>query len=490
MVDKVEDNFAQKDPSAATTKLHEEAHASAPIVAADAGRAPNGDNTSKETTTAKPLKGTLENPVLGEEYYTVPGVKGPQDRIQVTKEEEQAAFGALAKQVNQIQQLARQKAEEAAKNNPDAAAGKPELHRGFHAKQVAGMIGDFTIFDDKTYRDKMTEQYGDRIKKENIDIMALHDKAKQGLFKEPTTYHILARYSNGVGVLRPDKETDVRGFAFKVLEKADGTPLPAGGSNSGSQDFLMTNREVPMGKDAYEFMDFARFNQTLPGSPIQDLLKVEGLGNTFSKDHPRVKDQIVGLAKHELRGVTSFAAENFWGGAPYRLGSDEQGSQLIKFLVKPQDTSDRYAFKRIHNPFSSTSENFLRDDLKAKSAKGDIKYDFYVQFQTDPKATPTEDALDTWTEEESMPVLIGEVTLYKGQDFDTQQKHEFVNKLSLTPWHYAPGHKPAGSINRVRESVYGHSSAYRVNGDAIKAVQDTNPRDVERVFGPFRPEKK
>src|SRR6185295_556143 len=109
--------------------------------------------------------------------------------------------------------------------------------RGFHAKQVAGMIGDFKVVDDETFRQKMTEQYGDRIKKEHIDIMALHEKAKQGMFKDPTSYHILARYSNGVGVQRPDKETDVRGFAFKVLEKADGTPLAAGGSNTGTADF-------------------------------------------------------------------------------------------------------------------------------------------------------------------------------------------------------------------------------------------------------------
>ncbi|MBX9692786.1 MAG: hypothetical protein K2Z81_10405, partial [Cyanobacteria bacterium] len=44
---------------------------------------------------ARPLKGTLENPALGEEYYSVPGVLGPQDRIQVTKEQEDAAFKEL-----------------------------------------------------------------------------------------------------------------------------------------------------------------------------------------------------------------------------------------------------------------------------------------------------------------------------------------------------------------------------------------------------------
>ena len=474
------ENFAQAEAlkpaatAATTDKLQEDARAAAPAA----------DSTPAAQAAEKPLKGTLAKPALGEEYYTVPGVLGAQDRIQVTKAQENAAFGELAIQVNQIQKIARQKAEEAAK--AAGSSDKPELHRGFHAKQVAGMIGDFKIFDDDTFKQKMNEQYGDRIKKEHVDIMALHDRAKQGLFKEPTTYHILARYSNGVGVLRPDKETDVRGFAFKVLERADGTALPGGGSNSGTQDFLMTNREVPMGKDAYEFMDFARFNATLPGKALPDLLKIEGLGNTFSKDHPRVKEQILGLAKHELRGVTSLACENYWGGSPYRLGSDEQGSQLIKFLVKPHDSKEPYAFKRIHNPFSSTSENFLRDDLKSRNAKGEIKYDFYIQFQTDAEKTPAEDALNTWSEEESLPILIGEISLYENQNFDTKEKEDFVSNLSLTPWHYTEGHKPAGSINRVREGVYGGSAAYRVNGTPLKAVTDTSAREVEKVFGPFK----
>jgi hypothetical protein len=434
-------------------------------------------------------EGTLQHPALGYEYNTVPQ-SDSQQRMQSTKDEEQDAFAELARQVNQLQR------DNAAKDAHASKDGAPEeVKRGFHAKTKANMIGEFTIYDDATFKQKMEAEYAGRISKdgkialdstkpgEKLSIEEIHDRVAKGLYAEPVSYHIIARYSNGVGVVHSDKETDVRGFAFKVLERADGTPLPAGGSNSGTQDFLMTNMPVPMGKDAYEFMDFAHYNATRRGDLVDDLIKLPG----FKKDHPDVAHSLLQLKfkDNKLHHIPSLATQTYWSGSPYRLGSDEQGSQLSKFMVKPLEA---YRPNRSMRPAGEEkdNDNYLSQDLAARINRGDIKYTFYVQLQTDPVKTPAENSNKEWTEKDSLAIPVGEITLYKGQDFRKPEAQEFANHLSLTPWHWREGQKPAGSINRVREKVYGASAALRTSGDPHVRPNEVTAQDVKNVFGEFR----
>lgn len=411
-------------------------------------------------------KGSLKNPALGHEYFYVPG-EGAQERTETSRQSENDAFAKLAEQINGMQERAKH---------------DDKLERGFHAKHQGCMAGQFIIFDDKTIDEKLKQEQGERLKEENIDSKALSQQVRQGLFSEPASFNILARYSNGVGIVRSDDRLDVRGLAFKVLEKTDGSPLPDTGSKTGTQDFLMTNMPVPMGKDAFEFMDFAKLNSRLHHEPLSTILQIPG----FAIKHPQIAKAILQLAL-EKRDIPSMTSQTFWGGSPYRLGSDEQGSQAIKFLVKPQESFK--ADESLRPPGEKEDEsNYLRQDLKARVQQGDIKYNFYVQLQTDPNKTPIENSLVEWKEEDSMPIPVGELRLFKGQDFDTPEKQKFCNSVSLTPWHYVDGHKPIGNLNRGRQAVYQASSSLRVNHDAQKQVKETNAREVESVFGKF-PEK-
>ena len=307
--------------------------------------------------------------------------------------DEAAQFAAFAQKIQAIQKEA-------------AAAHDQPIQRGFHAKSHACLQGRIEL--DRN-RDPRT-RYG----------VFADDHAPQA---------VIARFSNGVGWKQGDKELDARGLAIKVLNVPGPKYMP---DDQTSQDFLMTNSPVPVGRDAVEFMKFAQANTD---GGLFGLFFLIGHASTASEPLSRT------------RPVSSMVTERYWSGGAFHLGAH----QAVKFSVRPCDLA------MVREP-SRSSDDYLRDDL-VDAAKSGICFTLNVQFQTDPELTPIENASKIWEETDSPLVRVGKIVL-PPQVVDPSSTPA-CDALTFSPWHSLPAHKPMGHTNRARRYVYAASQALR-----------------------------
>lgn len=277
-----------------------------------------------------------------------------------------------------------------------AELGTP-VFRGFHAKSHGCLHGELKPLDSRPAR------------------------ARFGLFADGAEpMPVWVRLSNGVGWKQADDELDARGLAIKVMG-IGGSKYLADELNT--QDFLMTNSPTPVGKDAQEFMDFAHANA-----------KGRLSGIFFLLGHPRT-----GNALTRTGAIDSSITTTYWSGGPYHLGAH----QTIKYLARPCDEKLKREPKR-------SSPDYLKEDLALAAKNDGVCFRLFVQFQVDPEATPIENASLVWDEELSVPVPVAEVVMPK-QELAAQ---DFCDGLVFNPWHSIPAHKPMGTHNRARRTVY------------------------------------
>jgi hypothetical protein len=294
------------------------------------------------------------------------------------------------------------------------------VKRGFHAKIHGCVRGEFSV---------------------NGDVPA---EARHGLFAEPRSYAAWIRFSNGQGKHQPDKQRDVRGLAVKLVG-VEGDKLLEIDRDAVTHDFLMTNRPASHVDDATEFMEFA------------DATASNFKFAAYLATHPKVALRLARVKKD----VPSVLTEIYWSGAAYKLGP-----RAIKFSMRPCTLGEG---EMPDDP----SDDYLREELRASLAGSDACFDFMVQFQGDPDDYPIEKASVEWDEEESPFVPVGRLRIPK-IDYDdpaTSQRaareEAYCEKLSFTPWHASPEHRPLGHINRARKAVYQASREHRSVDDYV-----------------------
>ena len=158
----------------------------------------------------------------------------------------------------------------------------------------------------------------------------------------------------------------------------------------------------------------------------------------------------------------------FWSTTPYQFGS-----RAVKYSAKPHQD----ALTKIPK---NASENYLREVMKRHLAGQDSYFDFMVQFQTDPREMPIEDASVRWDEKASPFRKVATIKI-PSQVFDSEEQMKFAENLSFTPWHSLPEHTPLGSINRARRVVYEIISTYRHERNNEPRREPT----VEEFYGKF-----
>ena len=311
-----------------------------------------------------------------------------------TRDQELAQFAEFARQIQEIQRTL-------AKNHDQP------ISRGFHAKSHACLTGELHLDPHRNPR------------------------TRYGLFADGQgTKKVTVRFSNGVGFKQGDGDLDARGLAVKVHGVEGPKYLP---EEADSQDFLMTNTPTPVGRDAVEFMEFARANTD---GRLAALFFLVRRASTAS------------IALSRTGPIDSMVTERFWSGSAYHLGAH----QAVKFQTRPCD------LRLVRQP-PHDGDDYLRKDLVAAAAKDGVCMRLYVQLQTDPEATPIENASVEWKESDSplLPVATIEMPPQVVDDSATAA----CDQLAFTPWHSIPAHKPMGHINRARRYVYAASQAQR-----------------------------
>ena len=99
-----------------------------------------------------------------------------------------------------------------------------------------------------------------------------------------------------------------------------------------------------------------------------------------------------------------------------------------------------------------------------------------IQLGTSPEHHPTEDASVVWDEATAPYQTIATVE-FPPQDSLTAERRTFwEDRMKLSPWDALAEHRPLGSINRLRRTVYEMSRKKReaVNATPTKAVNNVD----------------
>jgi hypothetical protein len=297
-------------------------------------------------------------------------------------------------------------------------------HRGFHAKIHAGVMGEFEVLD----FDGPSE-------------------AKVGVFAEPAIYPTFVRFSNGQSDLQPDTKPQPRGIALKLVG-VPGSPKERldEASNAVTQDFLATSHSLTSIVRNVE--QFFAVLEVMEGGGSTSLLGRVGTAIGHPIEAARLA---MALTRHVLLPrVDSMATEYFSSTAPIKCGDF-----AIKFLIHPPIDVTAAPHER--------HADYLHFELADRLRRGDVRFEFAIQFFVDAEHTPIEDTSVEWSEHISPLIKVAELRIPQC-DIDSSEGKgltDVVDQLSFSPWHALEVHQPLGNVMRARRLAYPRSAKMR-----------------------------
>lgn len=270
------------------------------------------------------------------------------------------------------------------------------------------------------------------VKAEFIVEPDLPAQLRVGVFRQPATYPAWIRFSNQDGTINPDIDKDIRGMAIKLMG-VPGEKLLEHEKDEQTQDFIVISTNVFVTKDVQEFDGLIK---ALTGSTLAKIV--------FFLTHWRVVWNL-------LQSMKKFANPlqiRYFSTTPYLFGNTAAKYSAIPVVEQPDAIP------------ASPSDNYLREAMISQLARGEARFDFAVQLQTDAASMPIEDPGKAWSEEASPFRKVATIRIFQ-QSFDSAAQREFGENLSYTPWHSLPEHRPLGGINRARKVVYRAISIFR-----------------------------
>jgi hypothetical protein len=165
----------------------------------------------------------------------------------------------------------------------------------------------------------------------------------------------------------------------------------------------------------------------------------------FFLTHPRAASVAVSSRQH----ATSHLEIPYWSTTPYLFG---QG-QAVKYIVRPAS--------RHTTPLPSPlTPGYLAERLAAHLARQDAVFDFFIQFQTDGRRMPIEDASVEWRQRDSPHRRVAQIRI-PSQRLDDEAAATACEAMTFNPWHALPDHRPLGGFNRARREIYRAMGEFR-----------------------------
>lgn len=256
------------------------------------------------------------------------------------------------------------------------------------------------------------------------------------------------RFSNGSSSAdKKDSSGDIRGFAIKLMG-VPGPKLLPDQRNAQTQDFLMMNSKSFFIKKLSNYVAFS------------DGIAHGKLGMAkFAILHPIVSYRVFKIFRQKVANPLETA---FFSATPYKLGNE-----AIKFGVVPCTKGNSQIPK---NP----SRDYLREAMSNTLNGQDACFNFMIQRRKGSfKEMPVEDPTKAWSEEVSPYIPVAQITIPR-QQFESKKQMDFCENLSFTPWHSLAEHRPLGSTNRVRKSVYELISKFRHEFNNVERFEPTS----------------
>lgn len=258
----------------------------------------------------------------------------------------------------------------------------------------------------------------------------LPEELQQGLFKSGQVYAARIRFANASET--DDSKKDFRGMSIK-LTGVKGKSLWGA---DGTQDFLLNSYPALFAATPADFLSFV------------EAAADDATWKYFINPWHLYSLLIV------LRGRARIASPfdiRYWSTTPYRFGDSD--TVAVKYSVKPCSSI------RSEEP-DGPSGDYLAAAMKNHLRKAEACFDFMVQFQTDPKAMPVEDASVVWDEGIAPVRKLATITI-KDQEFQTATARQQCERMSFNPWQSLAEHRPIGGINRVRRAIYAETAQFR-----------------------------
>ncbi len=286
------------------------------------------------------------------------------------------------------------------------------------------------------------------------------------MFAEPRSYPVIARISTTSGVLRSDKMRGVRGLGIKAI----GVPGPREMDDEPNvtQDFVLVTHEEFLFADAHAYLKL--------GMPTATALA-------------RLSDRVLGAASDLLALVQKvglrlppnlavFVAPNrpilgetFYSSAPIRYGD-----YVARFKYEP--TSPEVKALADQNLPRNPTQDAHRDLIMAFFEDNAAEYTFSVQLCTDPATMPIEDATKHWDHAASPYLPVAKIVFPRQNPYSAVRRAYGDDVLSFNSWRALKAHRPLGSINRLKRSVYEASSNYR---HQVNNIARHEPADISEL---------
>jgi hypothetical protein len=250
-----------------------------------------------------------------------------------------------------------------------------------------------------------------------------------GLFAAPRTYRARIRFASASS--QSDMERDVRGMSIQVAD-VPGENLTPGESH---QDFILNSHPVMMVGRTRQFLELLR---AVEAGGVQEAL--------FFLAHPRAVSVAVASRQH----TTSHLEIPYWSTTPYLFGA----GRAVKYIARPSST-------RTTSLPDPLTDNYLQERLTARLAREEAAFDFFVQFQTDSRKMPIEDASVEWSERDSPYRKVARVRI-PAQTVGGAERAAACEQMAFNPWHALVDHRPLGDFNRARREIYRAMAAFRL----------------------------
>lgn len=289
-----------------------------------------------------------------------------------------------------------------------------------------------TAIGDGTTRDAHTKHQ--RLVKATFTVPDGLPKAlRHGLFAEPGTYNAYIRFSNGrpTPLLPPDAAPDVRGMAIKLFGIEGPKEAP---DERLTHDFILASHPTFFVPDIFAYVDFLR----LP-SLAEKLRLFPELAKSF-------------------RTFENPLTTRYFSQTPYALGP-----HVVKYLVHPVLPAEQPAISLTPEQAAARPPNYLRAAMASHLATAPATMAFCIQTPPDEAAALVDDATRFW---DSEPVQVATLTIAP-QHFTNPAQDALAETISFNPWHCLHAHRPLGTVNLARRTVYRDASALRHGNRAV-----------------------
>ena len=279
----------------------------------------------------------------------------------------------------------------------------------------------------------------------------------QGMFTQAgKSFPLAIRYANEPSFLQDDRAPGPRGCGMKVFDvDGPGEFLNSIGQQTHTQDFTFNNAPL------------------LELTDLPTTVEIFTLREKYFNDHERLQEALKQRKDKDLQfAPTQLPNQHFMSYTMYSQSAYRFGDYVAKYALFPSSTLQQQLGEEYQISDQSSPEQhsaWLREYFE----KNDAEFDFRIQLCRNLDEQNVEDCSKQWPEDKYPFETVATVTLPRGQDvFEPKRRAFWDDHMKLNVWDGLAAHKPLGSVNRLRKSLYGAS---------LKKRQETNAADVNLV---------